>query len=134
MIILGDIGNTETKICLVNGNYKIIKKILLPSKGQKITKLNRYFKGFEFSKVNNSVMMVGPVSYNILKHSFLENFQLLDFLSLQAATLGGFGIKKPFLCNGANLAYKKTVFTKLNGFQGNENIASGDDIFLFEKF
>jgi len=88
----------------------------------------------EFSKVNNSVMMVGPVSYNILNYSFLENFQLLDFLSLQAATLGGFGIKKPFLCNGANLAYKKTVFTKLNGFQGNENIASGDDIFLFEKF
>jgi hypothetical protein len=38
------------------------------------------------------------------------------------------------LCNGANLAYKKTVFTELNGFQGNENIASGDDIFLFEKF
>jgi len=88
----------------------------------------------QFSKVNNSVMMVGPVSYNILNTSFLENFQLLDFLSLQAATLGGFGIKKPFLCNGANLAYKKTVFTELNGFQGNENIASGDDIFLFEKF
>ena len=66
--------------------------------------------------------------------SFLENFQLLDFLSLQGATLGGFGIKKPFLCNGANLAYKKTVFLELNGFQGNDNIASGDDIFLFEKF
>ena len=34
MIILGDIGNTETKICLVSNN-KIIKKILIPSKGKK---------------------------------------------------------------------------------------------------
>ena len=39
MIILGDIGNTETKICLVK-NDKIIKKILIPSKGKK----NWYFK------------------------------------------------------------------------------------------
>ena len=31
MIILGDIGNTETKICIVD-NDKIIKKILIPSK------------------------------------------------------------------------------------------------------
>ena len=35
MIILGDIGNTETKICLVNNN-KIIKKITIPSKGKKL--------------------------------------------------------------------------------------------------
>ena len=38
MIILGDIGNTETKICLVNNN-KIIKKFLIASKGKK-----KYFK------------------------------------------------------------------------------------------
>jgi len=37
MIILGDIGNTETKICLVNNN-KIIKRIIVPSKGKKINK------------------------------------------------------------------------------------------------
>jgi len=27
MLLLGDIGNTETKICLVSLNKKIIKKI-----------------------------------------------------------------------------------------------------------
>ena len=32
MIILGDIGNTETKICLVNSNNKIIKQIILSTK------------------------------------------------------------------------------------------------------
>ena len=32
MIIVGDIGNTETKICLVNSNNKIIKRISLIQK------------------------------------------------------------------------------------------------------
>ena len=44
MIILGDIGNTETKICLVNNYDKIIKKIVIPSKGKKLNLLNKYFK------------------------------------------------------------------------------------------
>ena len=50
MIILGDIGNTETKICFVKNN-KIIKKILIPSVGKKIHILNRYFKRFNFFEV-----------------------------------------------------------------------------------
>ena len=29
MMIVGDIGNTETKICLINSNKKIIKRIIL---------------------------------------------------------------------------------------------------------
>ena len=45
MIILGDIGNTETKICLVDNN-KILKKITIPSKGKKLNFLNKYFKNF----------------------------------------------------------------------------------------
>ena len=65
--------------------------------------------------------------------SFLDNFQQLDFLSLIGCTIGGFAIKQPFLCNGANLCYNKDAFTELNGFKGNEHIASGDDIFLMEK-
>jgi cellulose synthase/poly-beta-1,6-N-acetylglucosamine synthase-like glycosyltransferase len=79
-----------------------------------------------------SKMVAGPVTYNI-SNSFFERFQYLDFLSLIGATIGGFGIGKPFLCNGANLAYQKKVFTEIQGFKGNENIASGDDIFLLEK-
>ena len=45
MIILGDIGNTETKICIVKDN-KIIKKFLIPSKGKKLRILNKHFKKF----------------------------------------------------------------------------------------
>lgn len=85
-----------------------------------------------FIQEHEPKMIVAPVSYHTM-NSFLKRFQLLDFLSLIGATIGGFGIQKPFLCNGANLAYHKSFFKTLQGFEGNTNIASGDDIFLMEK-
>ena len=85
-----------------------------------------------FIQKNKSKCIVAPVTYTH-ENSFLNRFQLLDILSLQGATIGGFGIKKPFLCNGANFAYQKDLFIELNGFSGNNTIASGDDIFFLEK-
>ncbi|MCB4807574.1 glycosyltransferase [Tamlana sp. 62-3] len=76
--------------------------------------------------------VVAPVMYKS-ENSFLNQFQNLDALSLQGATIGGFGLNQPFLCNGANFAYKKSVFNEIDGFKGNENIASGDDIFMLDK-
>lgn len=77
-------------------------------------------------------MIAAGVTY-LPKNGFLAAFQTLDFLSLQGATIGSFGIGKPFMCNGANFAYSKAFFSQLNGFNGNENIASGDDVFLLQK-
>lgn len=85
-----------------------------------------------FIQSHDTKCIVAPVTYTKV-NSFLERFQVLDFLSLQGATIGGFGNKKPFLCNGANLAYKVSFFKGINGFEGNTNISSGDDIFLLEK-
>jgi hypothetical protein len=61
-------------------------------------------------------MIAGAVTYDC-KNSFLHHFQQLDCLSLQGATIGSFGIGKGFMCNGANLAYKKSLFQELNGFK-----------------
>ncbi len=92
-----------------------------------------WLKAFDsFIQKNNPVMVCGPVVYNT-NGSFIENFQQLDGLSLQAVTIGSFGFKNPFLSNGANLAYSKDAFLKVRGFSGNDHIASGDDIFLLEK-
>lgn len=85
-----------------------------------------------FIQKNNPVMVCGPVIYK-WNGSFIESFQQLDGLSLQAVTIGSFGFKNPFLSNGANLAYRKEAFLKVNGFSGNDHFASGDDIFLLEK-
>jgi len=81
---------------------------------------------------NNAVFIAGPVAYKS-KKGFLYHFQLLDWASLVGTTIGSFFQKKPIMCSGANLAYKKEVFDKVNGFQGNEHIASGDDVFLLQK-
>jgi glycosyltransferase involved in cell wall biosynthesis len=81
---------------------------------------------------HNPKLLIAPVTFTNIE-SFFERFQLLDILSLQGVTIGSFGINKPFMCNGANLAYKKNVFNAVNGYEGNSHIASGDDVFLLEK-
>lgn len=82
---------------------------------------------------NHEVYMIaGAVTYDC-ENSFLHHFQQLDLASLQGATIGSFGIGKGFMCNGANFAYTKSLFEKLNGFDGNNKIASGDDVFLLQK-
>ena len=87
----------------------------------------------EYVQLNNPNCIVAPVTYHC-ENSFFNRFQTLDFLSLQGATIGGFGIKNPFMCNGANFGYRKSLFQTVAGFEGNTTIASGDDIFLLEKF
>ncbi|MEZ7497026.1 glycosyltransferase [Leeuwenhoekiella aequorea] len=77
--------------------------------------------------------IAGPVTL-FSQQGFLNVFQQLDFLSLQGATIGSFGLNKPFMCNGANLAFSKNEFLKLNGYQNTNHIASGDDLFLLQKF
>ncbi|MFL9831190.1 glycosyltransferase [Flavobacterium sp. ST-87] len=85
-----------------------------------------------YIQTHQVAMIAGAVTYEC-NNSFLHHFQQLDLASLQGATIGSFGIGKAFMCNGANFAYTKSLFEVLNGFEGNNNIASGDDVFLLQK-
>lgn len=85
-----------------------------------------------YIQLHDVSMIAGAVTYDC-KNSFLHHFQQLDLASLQGATIGSFGLKKGFMCNGANFAYTKSFFQKLDGFEGNDGIASGDDVFLLQK-
>ena len=86
----------------------------------------------QFIEHKNPYFISAPVKFK-QEHSFLFHFQNLNFISLIGSSIGSFGIGKPIMCNGANLCYKKTIVSSLNFFEGNENIASGDDVFLLEK-
>lgn len=66
-------------------------------------------------------------------NSLATSFQYFETIVLQGLTLATFSFNKPFLCNGANLAYQKNLFFEVNGYEGNNHLASGDDIFLLEK-
>ena len=85
-----------------------------------------------FIRKNKSIFIAGLVSYQNKKR-FLHQFQQLDWMSLVGVTIGSFGWHKPMLCSGANLGYSKQAFLEVNGFRGNDQIASGDDVFLLNK-
>ena len=70
MYILGDIGNTETKIFLVSTNNKIIKKLSLSTTDINYTRLNKLFINFitDYKKVKKILFCsVVPKSLNIIK-------------------------------------------------------------------
>ena len=66
-------------------------------------------------------------------NNLLSIFQQLDFMVLQGITGAAVYKKQLSMCNGANLAYEKNAFVKVNGFAGIDNIASGDDMLLMHK-
>jgi cellulose synthase/poly-beta-1,6-N-acetylglucosamine synthase-like glycosyltransferase len=79
------------------------------------------------------IMMVsGPVYYFPAK-GFLNRFQSMEFSGLVASGAGAALAGMPFMCNGANLAYRKSAFEKVNGYLGNNEYLSGDDVFLMHK-
>ena len=63
----------------------------------------------------------------------LHVFQSLDFLSLQGITAASVFSRFHTMCNGANLAYEKKVFEEAGGFNGIDQVASGDDMLLMHK-
>ncbi len=54
-------------------------------------------------------------------------------MTLQGITGASVYKKVHNMCNGANLAYEKKRFYEVNGFEGIDNIASGDDMLLMHK-
>ena len=79
MYILGDIGNTETKIFLVSTNNKIVKKLNLSTRDINITKLNRLFINFiaDYKKVKKILFCsVVPKSFIIIKKFLLKKTKL----------------------------------------------------------
>lgn len=81
---------------------------------------------------NERVFVAAPVMFTC-DNSFLNVFQCLDFLSLQGITAASVYAGAHSMCNGANLAYKKTVFYEVDGFKNADHIASGDDMLLMHK-
>ena len=70
MYILGDIGNTETKIFLISINNRIIKKLILSSKDINHSKLDKLFANFkiDYKKIKKILFCsVVPRSFNIIK-------------------------------------------------------------------
>lgn len=80
----------------------------------------------KFQHKNGFDLIIASVKIETEK-SIFGKFQEIEFLSLQASTIGSTGIMNPIMCNGANLIYKKQHFLESDL---KNDLASGDDMFL----
>ena len=79
MIILGDIGNSETKIFLLNHKEKIIKNVIFPSKNinQKTLNSKLTFLIQDFNKIKKILFCsVVPRSFTLIKKFFLKKTKI----------------------------------------------------------
>ena len=70
MYLLGDIGNSETKLCLVSKKNKILKKIIFLTKDINQKKLEKNFKNLkiDYKKIEKILFCsVVPKSFNLIK-------------------------------------------------------------------
>lgn len=81
---------------------------------------------------NDFKLLTGPV---LMKPAYfpLQIFQQLDVMNLIGITGATISHNFPIMCNGANLMYAKQTFHEVEGFKGNHDIPTGDDIFLMQK-
>lgn len=77
-----------------------------------------------------SDLVAGLATTSRRKGGFLEAFERLDLLALTGTGAGSFGLGRPMMCSGANLAYSRELFMETRKFDPVETIPSGDDMFL----
>ena len=82
MYILGDIGNTETKLCIVSKKNRILKKITFLSKSTNKEKLNNLFKTnkIQLNKIEKVLFCsVVPKTFSIIKKFLSKKVKLKCF-------------------------------------------------------
>lgn len=77
-------------------------------------------------------LVAGPV-LTLSMPGFLAKFQQIEWASLLLVSNSLFSGNTPLMCSGANLAYRRSAFLDVEGYQGNDRCLSGDDEFLLEK-
>ncbi len=85
-----------------------------------------------FYETQDVKFIAAPVLFHREKNT-LQRFQTLDFFGMMCVTGAGIHTGLMNMCNGANLAYEKKAFYAVNGFEGINHLASGDDMLLMQK-
>jgi biofilm PGA synthesis N-glycosyltransferase PgaC len=91
-----------------------------------LVSINSFFQSKEVNMAAGMVVIADEAGY-------FSQWQAMEFASIVGTSTATFGLHKPLMCNGANLSFRKEIFQQVNGYEGNEHIASGDDEFLMRK-
>jgi cellulose synthase/poly-beta-1,6-N-acetylglucosamine synthase-like glycosyltransferase len=76
-------------------------------------------------------LVAGDVILN--GNGLIGAFEVLEMSGLQAMAAGLMNVGFPVTCNGANLAYRRSAFVKVGGFEDIGSFVSGDDDLLMQK-
>ena len=76
--------------------------------------------------ISGPVLLTGPEN----GFTALMGLEFAGLVGVGAACLAR---QQPTMCNGANLAYRRTAVEAVGGFADNAHLASGDDEFLLHK-
>jgi cellulose synthase/poly-beta-1,6-N-acetylglucosamine synthase-like glycosyltransferase len=79
-------------------------------------------------------MLCGPVIMRSENKTIVNCFQEMESCINNVVNANGISRNHYYICSGANLCYEKQAFIDVDGYSSNEDIASGDDVFLISKF
>ena len=96
--IVGDIGNTSTRICLLNKKFSIVKSVIIDTK--KIFKKKHFkniFKKFLKENINSKFLFssVVPSAFNEIKKNFKNSkYKIVEIKSLNIKKIIKINVKK----------------------------------------
>lgn len=76
-------------------------------------------------------LAVGCIKY--FDSNFLEKLLSIEQAALLGAGFTSLQLGIPSMCNGANMAIRRSTFDQINGFETASKVASGDDELLLHK-
>ncbi len=77
-------------------------------------------------------IVVGYSKINAASERFFDHYQSIDFLALMLANAGTLGWGNAWTGSGQNIAYRRSDFDKINGFNPVAKRISGDDFYLVQ--
>ena len=92
-----------------------------------LTSITSHFK-------NPEVGFVCGASPLVHKDPLLNNIFQMESLIQESINAGAIINNLIISCTGRNIAFRKDIFNQVDGYIGNENIMSGDDDLLLQKF
>ncbi len=92
-----------------------------------------WLKTIAYAKeLTEPAFLTGPIEKKG-RENFLGKMQEMENLAFMVVTAAGIRSGLHDIANGANMSFSKKAFLEINGFEGNYEYASGDDMFLIEK-
>jgi len=121
------------KSAIEQGVYQASGNLIITRDADTYTESNLWLKSIAYYFNNtNTDLLLAPVILSGI--SFIQAFQQFENMAISSIGYAFAKLKLPFVCSGANLAYRKDSFLKANPYKENKHIASGDDMFLLQSF